>query len=168
MAMGRAMRPEQPDPQTAGPSGLGDLSKTVPEEVLELWASLPRRERQRSRRRYLHDQGGCCSRAVFSNLLFTIDARVQNIESALAEYLHAAAASIPVPPARSCKESAQEGAGPPPLPAPVVIIGRALSGNPPAVESARNADSPSSIVSDPTAAAAVCALAPSSAPPVPD
>jgi hypothetical protein len=33
MAMGRVMGPEQPDPQTAGPSGLGDPSKTVPEEV---------------------------------------------------------------------------------------------------------------------------------------
>ena len=45
MAMGRAMGPEQPDSQTAGPAGLGDPSKTVPEEVLKLWASLPRRER---------------------------------------------------------------------------------------------------------------------------
>ena len=43
MAMGRAMGPEQPDPQTAGLSGLGDPSETVPREMLELWASLPRR-----------------------------------------------------------------------------------------------------------------------------
>ena len=49
VAMGRVMRPEQPDPQTAGPSGLGCPSKTVPEEVLELWASLPRCTRQWSR-----------------------------------------------------------------------------------------------------------------------
>ena len=95
--MGRAMRPEQPDLR---PRNLRDLefpSETVPEEVRELWASLPRRERQRRRRRYFRDQGACCSRAVFSNLLSTIDTRVQNIESALAEYLHATAASILVP-----------------------------------------------------------------------
>ena len=93
--MGRAMGPEQPDPQTAGLSGLGDPSETVPKEVLEFWASLPRRGRQRSRRRYFRDQGACCSRAVFSNLLSFIDARVQNIEGVLAEFLHATAASIP-------------------------------------------------------------------------
>ena len=40
--------------------------------------------------------------------------------------------------------------------------------NPPAAEPARTADSLSPTVSDPTAAAAVCALAPSSAPLVPD
>ena len=102
MAMKREMGPEQPDLR---PRNLRDLefpSETVPEEVRELWASLPRRERQRSRRRYFRDQGACCSRAVFSSLLSTIDIRVQNIESALAEYLHATAASIPVPLQEKC------------------------------------------------------------------
>ena len=81
---------------------------------------------------------------VFSNLLFTIDAHVQNIESTLAEYLHAAAAaSIPVPPARSCTKSAHQDAGLPSSPAPVNIIRGALSGNPPAAEPARNAVSQS-------------------------
>ena len=102
-----------------------------------------RRERQRSHRRYFHGQGVCCSRAVFSNLLSTIDTRVQNIESALAEYLHATAASVPVPPARSCEQSAREDAGPPSSPAPVNINDGTLSGNPPAAEPARNAASPS-------------------------
>ena len=40
MAMGRAMGPEQPNPQTAGLSGLGDPSEAMPEEVLELWAGI--------------------------------------------------------------------------------------------------------------------------------
>ena len=89
MAMGRAMKPEQPDLRPRNHRDLEFPSETVPEEVRELWASLPRRGRQRRRRRYFRDQGACCSRAVFSNLLSTIDIRVQNIESALAEFLHA-------------------------------------------------------------------------------
>ena len=95
MAMGRAMGPEQPSRQTAGPPGLGEPSKIEPEEIIELWASLPRRERQQSRRRYFRDQGADASAALLS----TIDARVGNIEAALAEFLHATAASIPAPPA---------------------------------------------------------------------
>ena len=77
MAMGRAMGPEQPSCQTAGPSGLGEPSKTVLEEVLELWASLPRCEHQRSRRCYFRDQAAAASAALLS----TIDARVRNIEA---------------------------------------------------------------------------------------
>ena len=39
MAMGRAMGPEQPNPQTAGPPGLGaSPKKNMPEDALELWA----------------------------------------------------------------------------------------------------------------------------------
>ena len=76
------IRPEQPDPQIAGPSGLGDPSKTVPEEVIEVWASLPRCEHQRSRQRYFRDQAAAASAALLS----TIDARVRSIESALAEF----------------------------------------------------------------------------------
>ena len=148
VAMGHAMRPEQPNPQTTGPPGLGDPSETVPEEVLELWASLPRHERQRSRRRYFRDQGARCSYPVFSSLLSTIDIRIQNIERTLAEFLHATAASIPVPPVRSCAKSAHEDAGPPPSPAPVNIINGTLPGNPPAAEPARNAVSPSHTVID--------------------
>ena len=118
MAMGRGMRPEQPDPQTAGPSGLGDLSETVPEEVLELWASLPRRERQRRRRRYYRDQAACCSRPALTETLSTIDTRVRILEDTLAEFLHATAASIPVPPTRSSMERTREDAGSLSSPAP--------------------------------------------------
>ena len=127
MAMGRAMRPEQPDPQTAGLPGPRGPSKTVPEEVLELWASLPHRKRQRRRRRYFHDQAACCSRPVSTETPPTTDARVRILEEALAEFLHATAASIPAPPARSVKKRsrelrrekrAREAAGSPSSPAP--------------------------------------------------
>ena len=168
MAMGRAMRPEQPDLRQRNHRDLEFPSETVPEEIRELWASLPRCGRQRRRRRYFRDQGACCSRAVFSSLLSTIDIRVQNIESALPEYLHATAASIPVPPARSCKKSSRKDAGPPSSPAPVNIVNGTLPGNSPAAEPARTAVSPSPTVPDSTAAAAVCASAPSSAPPISD
>ena len=48
----------------------------------------------------------------------TIDARVRNIESALAEFLHATAASIPVPASRSGMKRTCEDAGLPSSPAP--------------------------------------------------
>ena len=115
MAMGRAMGSVQPNHQTAGPSGLGDPSRTVLDEVLELWASLPRRF---SRRRYFRDQEACCSRALFSDLLSTINACVRNIERALAEFIHATATSILVPPAQSGMKRTCEDAGSPSSPAP--------------------------------------------------
>ena len=98
MAMGHAMRLEQPDSQTAGLSGPRGPSKTVPEEVLELWASLPRHKRQRRRWRYFCDQAVRCSRPVSTESLSTIDACVKILEDALAEFVHATAASIPAPP----------------------------------------------------------------------
>ena len=105
MAMGRAIRSEQPNPETVGLSGLGDPSETVPEEVRQEWASLRRRERQRSRRRFFRAQAACCSRPVLAEKLSTIDARVKILEEALAEFLHATAASIPVPPTSSAKKT---------------------------------------------------------------
>ena len=105
MAMGRAIRPKRPDPETAGLSGLGDPSETVPEEVRQEWASLRRRERQRSRRRFFRAQAACCSRPVLAETLSTIDARVKILEEALAEFLHATAASIPVPPYALCQKT---------------------------------------------------------------
>ena len=90
----------------------------MPEGVLELWASLPRRERQRSRRRYFRNHGACCSRPVFSSILPTIDICIQNIEHELAEFLHATAASILVPSARSGMKRTREDAGSPSSPAP--------------------------------------------------
>ena len=68
----------------------------------------------------------------------------------------------------SCKKSAHEDADLPSSPAPVNIVSRTLPGNLPAAEPARTADLPSPTVSDPTAAATVCALALLSALPVPD
>jgi hypothetical protein len=133
-----------------------------------LGLSLSHRERQRRRRRYFRDQGACCSRAVFSNLLSAINARVQNVEGALAEFLHATAASIPVPPTRSCKASARKDAGPPSSPAPVSTSDDALSGNSPAAEPVRIVLLSSPAVSNLTSAAAGFALSPPSAPPVSD
>ena len=86
----------------------------MPEEVLDLWASLPRRERQRSRRRYFCDQTAAAPAALLS----TIDARVRDIESALAEFLHTTAASIPVFPLQSSMKRTREDAGSPLSPAP--------------------------------------------------
>ena len=165
------MRLEQPDPQTAEPPGPRGPSKTVPEDVSKLWASLPRRECQRRRRRFFRNQAACYSRPVLSmhcSTLFTIDARVRILEDALAELRRATAASIPVPSARSVKKRDREDAAPPSSTAPVTIVGRTLAGIPPAAETARNAAPPSPAVSDSTPAAVPCASSPSLAPPVSD
>ena len=153
MAMGRATRPEQPDPETAGLSGLGDPSETVPEEVRQEWASLRRRERQRSRRRFFRAQAACCSRPVLAETLSTIDARVKILEEALAEFLHATAASIPVPPTRSARKRDRADAAPLSSPAPANTDGETLPDVPPATEAARNAASPSPTTADSTSAA---------------
>ena len=153
MAMGRAIGPEQPDPETAGLSGLGDPSETVPEEVRQEWASLPRRERQRSRRRFFRAQAACCSRPVSTKTLSSLDTRVRILEEALAEFLHATAASIPVPPTYSAKKRDCEGAELPSSPAPANIVGETLPDVPPATEAARNAASPSPTTADSTSAA---------------
>ena len=95
MAAGRAMRPEQPDPQTAEPPGPRGPSEMVPEEVRQVWAPLPRRKRQRRRRRFLRGQAASCSRPVLAKTLSTIDARVRILEDALAELRHATAGLYP-------------------------------------------------------------------------
>ena len=53
MVMGRTMGLEQPDLRPRNLRYLEFLSETVPEEVNELWASLPCCECQWRRRRYL-------------------------------------------------------------------------------------------------------------------
>ena len=153
MAEERAIRPEQPNPETAGLSGLGDPSETVPEEVRQEWASLRRRERQRSRRRFFRAQAACCSRPVLAETLSTIDARVRILEEALAEFLHATAASIPVPPTRSARKRDRADAAPLSSPAPANTDGETLPDVPPATEAARNAASPSPATADSTSAA---------------
>ncbi len=157
MAMGRAIGPKQPNPETAGLSGLGDPSETVPEEVRQEWASLRRRERQRRRRRFFRDQAACCSRPVIHSTLSNIDARVRILEDALAKFLHATAASIPVPPTYSAKKRDREGAELPSSPTPANTVGEALPDIPPATEAARNAASPSPATADSTSAAVPCA-----------
>ena len=153
MAMGRAMGPEQPDPQTSGLPGPRGPSETVPEEVRQEWASLRRRERQRRRRRFFRDQTACCSRPVLDKTLPTIDTRVKIPEEALAEFLHATAASIPVPPTRSARKRDRADAAPLSSPAPANTDGETLPDVPPAAEAARNAASPSPTTADSTSAA---------------
>ena len=99
------MRPEQPDPQTAESSGRRGPPETVPKEILKLWGLLPRRERQRRRRRFFRVHAACCSRPVPDDTLASLNARVRILEEALAEFLHATAASIPVPPTYSAKKT---------------------------------------------------------------
>ena len=64
MADGRAIRPEQPDPENAALPGRRGPPETVPEEVRKLWDLLPRRERQRRRQRFFRAHPACCSRPV--------------------------------------------------------------------------------------------------------
>ena len=92
MAAGRAIRPEQPEPETAGLPGRRGPPETVPKEILKLWGLLPRRERQRRRRRFFRVHAACCSRPVPDDTLASLNARVRILEEALAEFLHTTAA----------------------------------------------------------------------------
>ena len=76
----------------------------------------------------------------------------------MAEFLHATAASIPVPPASSAKKRDREGAELPSPPTPPNTVGETLPDIPPAAEAARNAASPSPTTSDFTSAAVPCDL----------
>ena len=103
----------QPHRRNVGPSVPGGASRTVPDHNLKIWAALPRRLRQRACRGYFRDQAS----DEFPAFLSTINARIVSIESTLAEFLHATAASISVPPAQSCTKRASEDAGLPSSPA---------------------------------------------------
>ena len=143
------MGPEQPDPQIAESSGRRGPPRTVPKEILKLWDLLPRRERQRRRRRFFHSvHAACCSRPVTDDTLASLNARVKILEEALAEFLHATAASIPVPPTYSAKKRDHGGAELPSAPTPANIVSETLPDIPPAAEAARNVVSPSPITSD--------------------
>ena len=152
------MGPEQPDPQIAVSSVRRGPPRTVPKEILKLWDLLPRRERQRRRRRFFRVHAACCSRPVPDDTLASLNARVRILEEALAEFLHATAASIPVPPTYSAKKRDREGAELPSAPTPANTVGETLLDIPPAAEAARNAASPSPITSDFTSAANPCDL----------
>jgi len=130
----------------------------VPKEILKLWDLLPRRERQRRRRRFFHSaHAACCSRPVTDDTLASLNARVKILEEALAEFLHATAASIPVP-TYPAKKRDREGAELPSAPTPANIVSETLPDIPPAAEAARNVVSPSPIISDSTSAAVPCDL----------
>ena len=153
MADGRAISSEQPNLR---PRDLRDVeapSETVPEEVRKLWDLLPRRERQRRRRRWFRAHPACCSRPVAPSSLASLDARVRILEEALAEFLCASAASVPVPPTRSAKKRDRDDAVPPSPPAPTNTVGETLSGIRPATESVRTADPPPTTTSNSTSAA---------------
>ena len=141
------------DHQDVVPSGLGEASESVPGHLCQEWASLRRRERQRSRRRFFRAQAMCCSRPVLTEKLSSIDARVKILEEALAEFLHATAASIPVPPTRSARERGRADAAPLSSPAPANTDGETLPDVPQAAEVARNAVPPSPTTADSTSAA---------------
>ena len=158
MAEARAIRPEQPNPETAELPGRRGPPETVPEEVRKLWDLLPRRERQRRRRRFFRDHPACCSRPVAPSTLASLDTRVRILEEALAEFLCASAASVPVPPTRSAKKRDRDDAVPPSPPAPTNTVGETLSGIRPATESVRTADPPPTTTSDSTSAAVRCDL----------
>ena len=152
------MGPEQPDPQIAGSSVRRGPPRTVPKELLKLWGLLSRRERQRRRRRFFHSvHAACCSRPVTDDTLASLNARVKILEEALAEFLHATAASIPVP-TYPAKKRDREGAELPSAPTPANIVSETLPDIPPAAEAARNVVSPSPITSDSTSAAVPCDL----------
>ena len=152
------MGPEQPDPQIAESSEQRGPPRTVPKEILKLWDLLPRRERQRRRRRFFHSvHAACCSRPVTDDSLASLNARVKILEEALAEFLHATAASIPVP-TYPAKKRDREGAELPPAPTPANIVSETLPDIPPAAEAAKNVVSPSPITSDSTSAAVPCDL----------
>ena len=68
--------------------------------------------------------------------LYTIDARVKILEEALAKFLHATAASIPMPPTRSARKRDRADAAPLSLPAPTNTDGETLPDVPPATEAA--------------------------------
>jgi len=156
--MGRAMRPEQPDPQIAESSERRGPPRTVPKEILKLWDLLPRRERQRRRRRFFRSaHAACCSRPVTDDSLASLNARVKILAEALAEFLHATAASIPVP-THPAKKRDREGAELPLAPTPANIVSETLPDIPPAAEAARNVISPSPITSASTSAAVPCDL----------
>ena len=86
-----------PRRRSAGTSGLGEATKTIPKHILKIWDDLPRRTRQRARRSYFRDQ----ATDGYDNFLSTIDAHIATIESALVEFFHATAASLLGPLARS-------------------------------------------------------------------
>ena len=101
------------DRQGAVLSGLGDASESVPFHQCQVWAGLPRRARQRSRRRYFRANA---NRASPTPAL--LDARVLILEAAVAELRSIVAALASGSSARPDSNSAPDDAGLQSAPAP--------------------------------------------------
>ena len=102
------------DRQGAVPSGLGEASDSIPYHLYQVWADLPRRARQRSRRRYFRAKIACANRVSPASL----DARVLILEAAVAELRSVVAALASGSSARPDSNSAPDDAGLQPAPAP--------------------------------------------------
>ena len=100
------------DRQGAVPSGLGEASESVLFHLCQVWACLPRRARQRSRRRYFRANA---NRASPTPAL--LDARVLILEAAVAELRSIVAALASGSSARPDSNSAPDDAGLQPAPA---------------------------------------------------
>ena len=99
----------------------------MPEELLELWASLPCCEHQWQHWRFFCDQVACCSRPFSTETLSSIDTRVRVLKEVLAEFLHTTAASIAVPPTQSSMKHTHKDAGSPSSPAPASTSNEMIS-----------------------------------------
>ena len=102
------------DRQGAVPSGVGEASTSVPEHLRQVWADLPRRARQRARRRYFRAKIACTNRASSP----PADPRVLVLEGAVAELCSAVTALPSGFSARSGTDSASGDAGLQSAPAP--------------------------------------------------
>ena len=102
------------DRQDAVPSGLGEASESIPYHLYQVWADLPRRARQRSRRRYFRAKIACTSRAALTH----IDARILVLEATVAELRSIVAALASGSSARPDSNSAPDDEGLQPAPAP--------------------------------------------------
>ena len=94
----------------------------------------------------------------YTKTLSTINARVRFLEDALAEFFHATAASIPVPPTRSSMKRTREDAGSPSSPAPASTSNEIISGISRAEKLCSDALSPSPL--QPAVAASALAAVP--------
>jgi len=102
------------DRQDAVPSGLGEASDSIPYHLYQVWADLPRRERQRSRRRYFRAKIAYTNRAALTH----IDARILVLEATVAELRSIVAALASGSSARPDSNSAPDDEGLQPAPAP--------------------------------------------------
>ena len=145
------------DRQGAVPLGLGEASESVPYHLCQVWADLPRRARQRSRRRYFRAKIACANRVSST----PVDARVLVLEAAVAELRSAVAALASGSSARPDPDSAPDDAGLQPAPA-------STDNNPDIVPEDPQAQEPvlAVIISDPSASISVSAFStPTGTPP---